>query len=82
MTMHQLQYEAPAPGERRARTLAAGLLHMASRGLGLLAQRVALRQPAAAAEHVVEFHGEAGAPEGALYVDGQLVGHVLGVTRL
>jgi hypothetical protein len=33
-------------------------------------------------EHVLEFHADAGAPEGALYVDGQLVGHVLGVTRL
>jgi hypothetical protein len=31
---------------------------------------------------VLEFHGEAGAPEGALYVNGHLVGHVLGVTRL
>jgi hypothetical protein len=27
-------------------------------------------------------HGEAGAPEGALYEDGQLVGQLLGVTRL
>ena len=33
-------------------------------------------------EPVLEYHGEAGAPEGALYVNGQLVGHVLGVTRL
>lgn len=31
---------------------------------------------------VLEFYAEAGAPEGALYVDGQLVGHVSGVTRL
>jgi hypothetical protein len=34
---------------------------------------------------VVEFHAmyrEAGAPEGALYVDGELVGYVRGVTRL
>lgn len=31
---------------------------------------------------VLEFYAEAGAPEGALYVDGQLVGHVYGVTRL
>lgn len=29
-----------------------------------------------------EFHAEAGAPEGALYVDGRLVGHLIGVTRL
>jgi hypothetical protein len=31
---------------------------------------------------VLEFYAEAGAPEGALYVDGQLVGHLPGVTRL
>ena len=31
---------------------------------------------------VLEFYAEAGAPEGALYVDGQLVGHLSGVTRL
>jgi hypothetical protein len=30
------------------------------------------RQPAT--EPVLEYHGEAGAPEGALYVNGQLVG--------
>ena len=30
----------------------------------------------------LEFYAEAGAPEGALYVDGQLVGHLEGVQRL
>ncbi|WP_295645744.1 hypothetical protein [uncultured Methylibium sp.] len=30
----------------------------------------------------LEFHAEAGAPEGALYVDGQLAGWLSGVTRL
>lgn len=34
------------------------------------------------AEPVIEFHAEAGAPEGALYVDGRLIGHVVGVKRL
>jgi len=33
-------------------------------------------------ETVYEFYAEAGAPEGALYVDGKLVGYVPGVTRL
>jgi hypothetical protein len=33
-------------------------------------------------EPVLEFYAEAGAPEGALYLDGQLVGHIAGVTRL
>ena len=30
----------------------------------------------------LEFHAEAGAPEGALYVDGELVARLPGVTRL
>jgi hypothetical protein len=30
----------------------------------------------------LEFHAEAGAPEGALYVDGKLVGWLPGVRRL
>lgn len=33
-------------------------------------------------EPVLEFHGESGAPEGALYVDGVLVGTLVGVSRL
>jgi hypothetical protein len=37
--------------------------------------------PTAAAPHL-EFHADAGAPEGALYLDGRLVGWVQGVTRL
>jgi hypothetical protein len=39
------------------------------------------RHPATVADPIWEFHAEAGAPEGALYVNGELVGHV-GVTRL
>jgi hypothetical protein len=31
---------------------------------------------------VYEFYAEAGAPEGALYVNGELIGYVPGVTRL
>ncbi|MDH5338259.1 MAG: hypothetical protein OEW22_00660 [Rubrivivax sp.] len=37
---------------------------------------------AESAEAAVEFHHEAGAPEGALYVNGRLVGHLPGLTRL
>ncbi len=83
MLMQELPYDAAQPGERRARDLLALALLMASRTLGLLAERVAMRQRVMTlAEPVIEFHGEAGAPEGALYVDGKLVGHVLGVNRL
>jgi hypothetical protein len=34
------------------------------------------------AETVLEFYAEAGAPEGALYVDGHLIGFLPGVKRL
>lgn len=64
---------------------AAALLHGASRGLQRLAHRLAAspaRHRAAVRTPVLEFHAEAGAPEGALYVDGQLVGHLAGVSRL
>jgi hypothetical protein len=30
----------------------------------------------------LEFYAEAGAPEGAIYIDGELVGYVPGVRRL
>lgn len=84
MLMRELSCDAARPGPAsRARELLALALLMASRGLGLLAERVAVRHRAgAASEPVIEFHGDAGAPEGALYVDGKLVGHVLGVNRL
>jgi hypothetical protein len=50
----------------------------------LLRQRLRRRpiEAAASADTVLEFHHEAGAPEGALYVDGRLVGHLPGLTRL
>jgi hypothetical protein len=58
------------------------------RALGALLDRAAHRlaaerRPEAQWAHpMVEFHAEAGAPEGALYVNGRLVGHIEGVTRL
>ena len=82
MLMQDLLVDAAPAGERRARTLAATLLRAASRMLDTLATRLALVAHAPRAEPMLEFHGEAGAPEGALYVNGQLVGHLLGVTRL
>ena len=48
-------------------------------------RRAQAREAAATFAGTVEFHavhGEAGAPEGALYVDGVLVGVTEGVTRL
>ncbi len=82
MSIHELSLDAAAPGERRARDLTAALLRLLSRALGLLAERVAPVVSPPVLETVIEFHADAGAPEGALYVNGQLVGHVLGVQRL
>jgi hypothetical protein len=75
--------EAPRPAHEAARRLAAAGLRSASAALARLSRRLA--QPAARAAHPVpqlEFYAEAGAPEGALYLDGRLVGWVAGVRRL
>ena len=82
MLMQELPLDAAPKEVRRARQVAAALLRAASRALDALAERLAWVEAPAATERVLEFHADAGAPEGALYVDGQLVGHVLGVTRL
>ena len=70
-------------GNTETRRAAASVLLSASRALARLARQVRLspkqrvdRQP------VFEFYAEAGAPEGALYIDGELVGHLPGVLRL
>lgn len=74
-----------APGSLPSlpRSIAAALLRSASRALGRLARRLATsRHARPRGEPVYEFYAEAGAPEGAVYVDGRLLGHVPGVTRL
>jgi hypothetical protein len=64
------------------RRLVAHLLRSASAALARRARDVArplhARQRRSLVQHdvSVEFHAEAGAPEGALYVDGELVGYV------
>jgi hypothetical protein len=77
---------AEHPARRTARLLAAALLRASSVWLDRLARRLAV-----APRHVelpvsslaaLEFHAEAGAPEGALYLDGELVARLPGVTRL
>lgn len=73
-----------APPEAAAwRRLAARALRAASRMLDLQAARLAavpLRLPELELDR--EFYAQAGAPEGALYVNGQLVGLLPGVNRL
>jgi hypothetical protein len=66
------------------RRLASSVLHSASAGLARTAARLETPYPAPrpAAAQCVEFHAEAGALEGALYVDGRLVALLPGVKRL
>jgi hypothetical protein len=82
------QLQAPAPG----RPVAASVGTSSRRGgaarrecaAGGARQRLAAPIPAPAAPlpGVLEFHADAGALEGALYVDGELVGYLPGVRRL
>ena len=77
-----------SPGAQRrpvsdlARRATADLLRSASAALARLARRLAAPVRCVRGDPRLEFYAEAGAPEGALYLDGQLVGWVQGVTRL
>lgn len=66
------------------RRLLAASLGSTSSALARMAQQLAV--PAVPevrrAPEVLEFYADAGAPEGALYLDGQLVGYLPGVKRL
>lgn len=68
-----------------ARLWAASALHAAGtrlqRAANLLLAPLCRRPAAPASWPLVEFHAEAGAPEGALFIDGEYVG-TLGVSRL
>lgn len=78
--------EPPTAGVgRRVRLALAAGLKWGSVRLGRAALRLHDPTPADGArceEPVLEFYAEAGAPEGALYVDGVRIGIVPGVTRL
>ncbi len=67
------------------RLLAAALLRGVSALLARVARRLAhsdRRAQRSQRPQVLEFYAEAGAPEGALYLDGQLLGYIDGVNRL
>jgi hypothetical protein len=67
------------------RRLAAALLQRASHALARAALRVAApvdARPTVPSAPQLEFHADAGAPEGALYADGMLVAVLPGVSRL
>jgi len=72
----------PAPLADAGRRLAEASLQRASRLLARLACGLARSSFESRGEPRFEFHAEAGAPEGALYVDGRLVGWISGVSRL
>lgn len=75
----------PVPAQPGLAPLAARALGAASRLLGRLAVRLSAATagpPVSALPPVLEFYAEAGAPEGALYLNGELVGTLHGVTRL
>lgn len=75
---------APRPPAHILRRLATTVLRGASRMLARMAHRVA--QPTVPTLPLVpetlEFYADAGAPEGALYFNGQLIGYLPGVKRL
>ena len=87
--MSSLKYPRWSPAEFRhplslsAQQLAAAGLRSASALLARLSLQLALpAKPKASLAQQLEFHAEAGAPEGALYLDGKLIGWLPGVRRL
>ena len=81
---HPSWSDAPhaVPEQRALRHGVASLLSAASAALAHIAQRLLHVEAASQRQPVLEFYADAGAPEGALYVDGRLVGHIAGVSRL
>jgi hypothetical protein len=76
----------PRPWRRAMRRAVAAVLRSASGVLARAARRLrddATPRPLTLPEiEFAAFHSNAGAPEGALYVDGELVAIVPGLTRL
>jgi hypothetical protein len=79
-----LQPAAPPPAAGEVvRHLAAGVLATLSTALARVAAALDPMPPGRTARAPrVEYHADVGAPEGALYVDGELVGWLRGVRRL
>lgn len=73
---------APHPAAEAARLLLAASLASASALLARLSARLVAVPTAPPGDPRFEFYAEAGAPEGALYVDGRFVGWLPGVSRL
>lgn len=82
MTTRQLQVRAARGAASPARRAAVATLQAASLLFAALARRLQRAEREPAGEPVLEFYAQAGAPEGALYIDGQLVATLPGVSRL
>lgn len=80
--MHKTTTWHPAMPPHGLRRVAARTMRATGRRLVTWAHRMLAAERAPAHEPVLEFYAEAGAPEGALYVDGRRVGVLPGVTRL
>lgn len=85
-TLKQARWSAAEfrhPASLAAQRFAASALRAASALLARLSRRIApATVPRRPSTPQLEFHAEAGAPEGALFVDGQLIGWLPGVKRL
>lgn len=89
---HERRWSPATSATRGLRRLAAEVLRAAGalldrcgHALAAAEARAAEREARAVSEGLealLEFHAEAGAPEGALYVDGKLVAYLPGVNRL
>jgi hypothetical protein len=74
---------APAPLIKRAKRSASRGLRSLSLRIATLSRLLQPQAPTPAPDSMdLEFHAEAGAPEGALFVNGLRVGSIAGVTRL
>jgi hypothetical protein len=75
----------PSPAGYAGRLALARAALTVGAALQALAERLAPKErhaPVAVTLPRLEFHADAGAPEGALYVDGVLFGYLPGVDRL
>lgn len=85
MSSHEsLSYAPRVARLHPLRHLLAASLVFASAVLAALARRVAVPSAPKAEPSPLdlEFYAEASAPEGALYIDGELIGYLRGVQRL
>lgn len=85
MTKPLSLYPSPRAAQPLWTPLAARALGRASHLLGRLSARLHAAAATRAADElppVLEFYADASAPEGALYLNGRLVGILPGVTRL